>query len=243
MTDIVKTYFLDTLHFVFPKNCFEELVLNFNIFHKECVPLVASRALGLAITAGSILLFVPQIAKIAKAQSAEGISFLAMLLGLIPALGTVAYSYEKKFVFSQYGDSLFVAIQMAIIIMQIIYYSDHSSYTFAFLAAFWALGCAIFYHYIPFQVIYAVQAASIPFIIVSKGIQIRTTFKNKSTGQLAFITAALQFGGCLARILTTLTETDDRLVLLLYVIATILNGIIFAQFFIYWGSGDKKKKQ
>lgn len=137
-------------------------------FSEECIPLVASRTLGLGITAGSILLFLPQIIKIAKAQSADGISFISMLLGLIPALATVAYSYEKKFVFSQYGDSLFVSIQMAIIIMQIIYYSDNSSYTFAFLAAFWALGCAIFYHYIPFQVIYLVQAAGIPLIVISK---------------------------------------------------------------------------
>lgn len=137
-------------------------------FSGECVPLVASRGLGLAITAGSMLLFVPQILKIAKAGSAEGISLIAMILGLIPALGTVAYSYEKKFVFSQYGDSVFVSFQMAIIVMQIIYYSDYSSFAFAFLAAFWALSCAIFYHYIPFSVIYGVQTVGISFLVVSK---------------------------------------------------------------------------
>lgn len=78
---------------------------------------------------------------------------------------------------------------------------------------------------------------------ILQGIQISTNFKNKSTGQLALVTVALQFGGCLARILTTMTETDDKLVLLLYIIATILNGIVFAQFFIYWGSGEKAKKK
>uniref|UniRef100_A0AC34RDG5 Uncharacterized protein n=1 Tax=Panagrolaimus sp. JU765 TaxID=591449 RepID=A0AC34RDG5_9BILA len=73
-----------------------QLVLKLNVFYRECVPLVASRGLGLAITAGSMLLFVPQILKIARAGSAEGISLVAMILGLIPALGTVAYTLELK---------------------------------------------------------------------------------------------------------------------------------------------------
>uniref|UniRef100_A0AC34R509 Uncharacterized protein n=1 Tax=Panagrolaimus sp. JU765 TaxID=591449 RepID=A0AC34R509_9BILA len=95
MVDVVKEKFFEAVHFVFPKDCFEELVLKLNVFHRECVPLVASRGLGLAITAGSMLLFVPQILKIARAGSAEGVSLVAMIIGLIPALGTVAYSYEK----------------------------------------------------------------------------------------------------------------------------------------------------
>ena len=37
MADIVKTKFHELLHFVFPKNCFEELVLNLNIFHRKFI--------------------------------------------------------------------------------------------------------------------------------------------------------------------------------------------------------------
>ena len=91
-----------------------------------------------------------------------------MLLGLVGALGTCAYSFEKGFVFSQYGDSMFVAAQMAIIIMQILYFSDYSAYAFAFLATLWAVVSAIMYHYIPLNVLYMIQAAGIPIIIVSK---------------------------------------------------------------------------
>jgi|UniRef100_A0AC35FCH0 mannose-P-dolichol utilization defect protein 1 len=243
MADIVKHKFNELLHFVFPKNCFEELILNLNIFHQECVPLVASRAIGLAITAGAMFLFIPQILKIQRARSAEGISLISMLLGLVPALGTCAYSYEKQFVFSQYGDSVFVAIQMSIIVMQILYFSDNAPYAFAFMATMWAIVCAIMYHYIPFNVLYGIQAAGIPFIIVSKGIQILANYRNQSTGQLAFITVALQFGGCLARIFTSLTETDDRLVLFVYLVASALNGIVFAQFFMYWGNKTRKQKK
>lgn len=44
-----------------------------NNFHSgACTSLVISRLLGLAITAGSCMLFFPQIAKIHAAKSAQG---------------------------------------------------------------------------------------------------------------------------------------------------------------------------
>ncbi|RCN25002.1 hypothetical protein ANCCAN_29289 [Ancylostoma caninum] len=68
---IMEKYVHNALQFVFPKNCFEELMINFNIFHPTCPKMVLSRVLGLGITAGSILLFVPQIIKIFSAKSAK----------------------------------------------------------------------------------------------------------------------------------------------------------------------------
>ena len=81
------------------------------------------------------------------------------------------------------------------------------------------------------------------YIKVFQGIQIIENYRNQSTGQLAFLTVVLQFGGCLARIFTSLTETDDRLVLFVYIVASTLNGIIFAQFFMYWGNKTRKQKK
>ncbi|KIH42342.1 PQ loop repeat protein, partial [Ancylostoma duodenale] len=108
---IMEKYVHNALQFVFPKNCFEELIINFNIFHPTCPKMVLSRVLGLGITAGSILLFVPQIIKIFNAKSAK-----------------------ELMLFSQWGDSFFVAVQLMIIVMQILYYSDASAYAFAFFA-------------------------------------------------------------------------------------------------------------
>uniref|UniRef100_A0A7E4VUX1 Mannose-P-dolichol utilization defect 1 protein homolog n=1 Tax=Panagrellus redivivus TaxID=6233 RepID=A0A7E4VUX1_PANRE len=242
MAALIKEQFHNALHFIFPQNCFEELLVNFNFLHEKCVPLVASRCIGLAITAGAMFLFVPQILKIQQARSAEGISLTAMLLGLLPAVAMCAYSYESNFVFSQYGDSVFVVIQMAIIVCQILYYSEYSAYAFAFGSGFWALSLAILYHWIPFSVILGLQTSGIFFMIVSKGIQINTNYQAQSTGQLAFITVLLQFGGCLARIFTSLTETDDKLVLATFIAATVMNGIIFLQFFLYKNKAKKVKK-
>lgn len=112
--DVARKTFHNALHFVFPKNCFEELLIKFNVFHsmypdfpfpcktivvEECVPMVTSRLLGLAITGGSMFILIPQILKVFAAKSGVGISLAAQLLALVAAGATSAYSYEKGFVF------------------------------------------------------------------------------------------------------------------------------------------------
>ena len=69
--------------------------------------------------------------------------------------------------------------------------------------------------------------------IASKLPQIYSNFSAKSTGQLSFLTTFLQFGGTVARVLTTLQEVDDFGVLLSFIVAATLNGIILAQIVLY----------
>ncbi|KHN79962.1 Mannose-P-dolichol utilization defect 1 -like protein [Toxocara canis] len=201
------------LHYMFPNNCYNEMLIKLNVFDPDCSSLVLSRLLGLAVTAGSLMLFVPQIIKIQVARSGAGISLPSQLLGLLSCFATAAYSYASNFVFSQWGDSLFVAIQMAIIIMQILYFSTFSAYAFAFLAFCWAVTFAVIGNYIPFAVLAALQAVTIPLVVVSKFLQIHANFHDGSTGQLSLISVGLQFGGCIARVFTSVKETGDALVI------------------------------
>lgn len=53
----------------------------------------------------------------------------------------------------------------------------------------------------------------------------------------------MQFAGCLARIFTSIQETGDVLVIVTYVIASLMNGLIFAQMFIYWDQPVTKVKR
>ncbi|KAH7711493.1 PQ loop repeat family protein [Aphelenchoides avenae] len=241
--DVARKTFHNALHFVFPKNCFEELLIKFNVFHQECVPMVTSRLLGLAITGGSMFVLIPQILKVFAAKSGVGISLAAQLLALVAAGATSAYSYEKGFVFSQWGDSLFMTLQTMVLIMQILHYGGSTAYAFAFMACCWSLSMAVAYHHVPIGVLTTLQAAVIPIVIASKGIQIAENWRNKSTGQLSLISVSMQFGGCLARVFTSIQETGDELVIASFVIAGLLNGIIFAQIFLYWDNAPQRRKK
>nr|CDJ98005.1 Cystinosin ERS1p repeat domain containing protein [Haemonchus contortus] len=238
---ILKNYLHDALQFIFPKNCFEELIVSFNVFHPTCPQIVLSRVLGIGITAGSILLFVPQIVKIFNGKSAKGISLISQLLALVAAAGTASYSFSKGFVFSQWGDSLFISVQLMIIVMQILYYSDASAYAFAFFAFCWAFVFAVIGSYISSQILMMIQALGIPITIASKTIQAWHNYKDQSTGQLSLVSVLLQLTGTVARVFTSAQDTGDTLLIVTFAIAAVLNAVLFVQFILYWNE-DKRKK-
>lgn len=43
------------LLYVFPDDCFDEMVVHFNVVHERCMPIVLSRFLGLGITLGALM--------------------------------------------------------------------------------------------------------------------------------------------------------------------------------------------
>ncbi|CAD6189566.1 unnamed protein product [Caenorhabditis auriculariae] len=227
---------------IFPGDCFEQLVLQHNFFHPTCGKAVLSRFLGLAITVGSVLLFVPQILKIYSAKSAKGISLISQLLALVGAASTAAYSYRSNFVFPQWGDTLFVSIQVVIIILQILYYQGAFFSSAIFLAFVSSSVYAVVNGLVPMEALTGLQAAGIPIVFISKTLQCLQNYREKSTGQLSLISVFLQFAGTLARVFTSVQDTGDQLLIISYGSAAVLNGLIFAQFFIYWNSTNAKKK-
>jgi len=63
-----------------------------------------------------------------------------------------------------------------------------------------------------------------------QSIQIWTNYRQATTGQLSVISVFMQFGGCAARVFTSVQETNgDWLIIGPFLVATLLNGIIFAQ--------------
>uniref|UniRef100_A0A0N5AL18 Mannose-P-dolichol utilization defect 1 protein homolog n=1 Tax=Syphacia muris TaxID=451379 RepID=A0A0N5AL18_9BILA len=154
--------------FVFPGECLDEMLFKLNIFHPRCTSLVLSRGLGLGITVASVLLFVPQIVKIHMARSGKGVSLPSQLLGLLACFGTFAYSYANNFVFSQWGDSLFIFIQMIVVVMQILYFDSMIIAAFGFLALCSLAVLALIYQLIPLHILTLLQASTIFIVAVAK---------------------------------------------------------------------------
>ncbi|KAF7629228.1 hypothetical protein Mgra_00009250 [Meloidogyne graminicola] len=232
------------MDYFLPGKCFDAFLV-FDFFQDNCLSLLISRILGVGITVGSSLLFLPQILKTFKAKSADGISLTAQLFGLVSYSAVSAYSYERNFIFGQWGESLFAALQTMIIIMQILYYSKSSAFG-AFLFGLSYLFCllTVFYHYVPIELLDIFQAVTLPIIFLSKGIQIWTNFAQKGTGQLSLISVSLQFAGCCARVFTTLQEArGDLLILSQFILASILNGLIFGQVIYYSRTIKEEKKK
>lgn len=233
---LLLTYFM-------PESCYDEFFLKFNFLDVPCLKIVLSKALGIGIILGSVMVKLPQILKLIGAKSAEGLSFNSVLLELLAITGTMAYSITNKFPFSAWGEALFLMLQTVTIGFLIQHYGGRSSRGVLFLVVYFGLLALVLSPVTPLSVVTSMQASNMPAIIIGRLIQAASNFRNGHTGQLSAISVFLLFAGSLARIFTSLQETGDSLMALTYVTSSACNGIIALQVLYYWNSSPERKKK
>lgn len=85
---------------------------------------------------------------------------------------------------SQWGDALFVSIQLVIIVMQLLYYAGNAQWSAGFFAFVWMLSMAVYTGYAPFWMLTALQTFTIPIVIVAK---VKKTFVFENDQNTAFL--------------------------------------------------------
>jgi mannose-P-dolichol utilization defect 1 len=234
------------------KTCHKTLILNLDITsHPECLSLAISKALGIAIITAASVVKVPQIIKLARSQSAEGLSFSSYILETASFLINLAYNVRSGNPFSTYGEVSLILVQDVLISVMILWYSGKASQAGAFLAAVGSAAYALMGN--PDLVSQAqmtqLQAGGGVLSIASKLPQILTVYSQGGTGQLSAFAVFNYLAGSLSRIFTTLQEVDDKLILYGFVAGYVLNAVLAAQMVYYWNSpatkssGQKKATQ
>jgi mannose-P-dolichol utilization defect protein 1 len=238
MAGIIKRVML----LVLSHHCYDEFFINFNFFDGPCLKATLSKILGLGIVAGSVMVKVPQITKILQNKTAEGISFLSVVLDLFAITSNMSYNVIKGFPFSAWGEGFFLAVQTAIIGALIPLFGRSAKEAVLFIVSYLAVCVILMGGYTSVSVLWSLQALNVPIICVSKLIQAVTNYNNHSTGQLSAATCFMVFFGAMVRIFTTIQETGDDILLLTYLCTATLNGIIAGQVLWYWNSDKLKKK-
>ncbi|KAH9939825.1 mannose-P-dolichol utilization defect 1 protein [Amylocystis lapponica] len=226
------------------QKCYTSLVENLDIQDVECIKYSLSKGLGVGIVVGGAIMKVPQLMLIVSARSARGLSLPAYVLETIAYAITLAYSYRNEFPFSTYGENLFLVIQNAVITLLIIHYPSRtltrttSTALQVALAAVLMILSSLALVFLPPVALAPLQFATLPLSLFSKLPQIRQNHRAKSTGQLSAFAVVAQIGGCLARLFTTATEVDDPLVSAGFALALVLNAVVGAQMWMYWGRDE-----
>ncbi|XP_061165791.1 mannose-P-dolichol utilization defect 1 protein-like [Saccostrea echinata] len=228
------------LHIIFPQPCYDEYFVKFNFFHAQCFNIVLSKALGYSIILGAVMVKLPQIVKILKAGSGEGISLAAVLCELFAISATTTYAFAMSFPFSAYGEGLFLTIQTSTIAFLILFLGSNAAGAFLFGASYIGIMAYLLSGLCPLPILGALQSINIPIVILSKMLQAVTNFRNGGTGQLSVVTVFLLFAGSLARVFTSIQETGDTLIIVTFIVSTVFNGLIFAQILYYWNAKPKK---
>lgn len=130
-------------YFVFTEGCWENIIVQRDFSKTECFKYTISKLLGYGIIAGSSILKLPQIFKILKHQSVEGISRLTFYMEIFMYLHTSAYSIHKGINFSVYGENVIIMMQNFVIVL-LFWAFDKSIKGTEKLLCFLGLGAYIF---------------------------------------------------------------------------------------------------
>ncbi|KAK1392423.1 Mannose-P-dolichol utilization defect 1 protein-like [Heracleum sosnowskyi] len=224
--------------------CAFQSLSNGTIPNKDCLLPLISKLLGYAIVAASTTVKLPQILKILQNKSIRGLSLISFELEVIGYTIALAYCLHKELPFSAYGELAFLLIQ-AIILVAIIYYFSQPMRTSTYIRPLLYCGIAptILAGRIDpllFEALYATQHAIFLFARIP---QIYENFKNRSTGELSFLTSLMNSAGSLVRVFTSIQENAPTSVVAGSVVGIVTNGIILSQIMAYQKRPAKKEKK
>lgn len=122
--------------------------------------------------------------------------------------------YDRKLGFAKFWVSqVFYAAFTAVLLLDLIPEEVHKVSMLISIVL-----CIFFFFFINKNVL-LVYCARIPQILLN--------FKNKSTGQLSFLTIFVSWGGCIARTLTILVEVPDDIILIVEYFVFLIISIFF----------------
>ncbi|KAJ8427192.1 hypothetical protein Cgig2_027938 [Carnegiea gigantea] len=239
---------------------------------KDCLLPLISKLLGYCIVTGSTTVKIPQIMKILEHKSVRGLSLAAFELEVIGYTISLAYCLHNGLPFSAFGEYAFLLVQ-AIILVAVTYYYSQPVGTGRWMRALLYCGVAptILAGKVDpmlFEGLYASQHA---IFLCARIPQIWKNFRNKSTGELSFITCFMNFGGStgctlpdhniscdlVVRVFTSIQERaptsasldcklwllDSTKVVTGSVLGAICNGILLGQIIVYRKPPTKKEKK
>jgi mannose-P-dolichol utilization defect 1 len=208
-------------------------------------PAVASTVstiLGIVVLLGSFLYKVPQVVRIARRRSGEGISVAMYSVETVATSLSALYFLRRAFPLSTYGELFFIVVQNIVILGQIHFFENLNQRLAALAVACYCVGVAVLLSpAAPLKLLMALQLAAIPTLNLARVPQIALNWRRKSTGELSPITLGLQVAGNLARVFTTIVSVGDGLMLLGVGMSTVFNAALVGQY-VYYNVPNRRKE-
>ncbi|KAI3437898.1 hypothetical protein D9Q98_000343 [Chlorella vulgaris] len=185
-------------------------------------------AVGWLVIAGSCIRSLPQILRILKNKSVQGLSLTSFSSELFCYAVSVAYNLRNGYAFSTFGDTAICAVQNVAIIGLIFRLgSVPASLKLGLSAAFAAFGWWLFCGACPASVLTTLQASSVVLLAVGGRVpQILLNLRRGDSGELSLLSCALSLVGNLARVFTTAVLVRDPIILASAGTQAVLNGIL-----------------
>lgn len=202
-----------------------------------------SKCLGYLVIAGSLFLKVPQILRIVRNKSVQGLSMLSFELECLGFTAALAYCVSKGIPFHVYGELFFILAQSAVLVLLLYHFSSNLRFTAAKIVGYLALAGVLFLGHLPPQIFETIYNFQTTMFTVSRFPQMWTNFKSSSTGELSVTSSLLSVAGCIARLYTSIHERAPRSLVFASLAGLVTNGFLLFQIFIYRPKNPPVEKQ
>ncbi|KAL3698844.1 hypothetical protein R1sor_012920 [Riccia sorocarpa] len=223
-------------------SCMVDPLMEYQIPPKDCTLPLLAKVLGYSIVAASAIVKLPQIIIIMKNKSIEGLSKTSFEMEVVGFTIALAYCLYKQIPFSAYGELVFLLLQGIFLLLLIYNYStDLGPVTWVKTALYCALAPSLLAGNVSESVIETLYGFQHAIFFLARIPQIYDNFKNKSTGQLSFLTTLMQFAGTIVRLFTSIQENAPSSMILGSLLGLFTNGTVFTQLLVYRGQSVKEK--
>jgi mannose-P-dolichol utilization defect 1 len=195
----------------------------------------AAVALGYLVMAGSLVRSVPQIAKVWKAKSAEGLSLTSVAVELLCYTVSIAYNASRGYPWNTYGEVAACWLQDVLLVVLVVRFGAgprraaerNPRRAVLLAAAFSSLVAWLLSPWCPHDFLAAAQAANVAVLALGSRVpQIWLNVRRGDAGLLSATSCALNVAGNAARAFTTIVLTRDALLLAGAVTQGALNGVL-----------------
>lgn len=196
------------------------------------------KAFSYLIVAASLLSKVPQILRIFRTSSIDGVSPYMYALEILSYTISVLYHAANRFPIRTYADKVSFAAQGILILLQFVHYAKlpYKPLLNAGLVAYVLLAFYISKNQGKNAKIILgfLQGLSTPLYILSRFVQISKNANSRRTGELSPVPFAINFLGAVSRFATTLIELKgDYLLVFDYAVRIVLNFIMVYQIYSF----------
>ena len=191
---------------------------------------VGARAVGWALSAAAVTLYLPMIAELVRNKKApESMSATTWSLQLTGFALTVVFHVRMGFPLSTYADFVALGVQSLVILVLSMVYRKKASP----LAALPVVGLTAAL-LAPLKGLKALQAASAVVTTWALLPQIVSNFRSRSRGGWSAVAAGLSTVGNAGRLFTTATLADGNLLLMAqFAVCFLLNGCLLVQSLVW----------
>jgi len=203
-----------------------------------CFSQLVTKAFGIVIIVASMLNKIPIMRNMINSQSAAGISRNSLYGEWMVYANCAVYGFLSGHPFTAYGENISLLIQNSVLILMAWNFSIKTSKPVQSQEKTLVVLCFVVYlggvmKLLPDDYRHLLMSSTWPVMLYARGSQVFETFLVRHTGNLSIVTTSMNLVGAIIRILTTIKETGDMVVISGYVLSGSLSLMMFIQYWMY----------